>query len=206
MFVPSGSKEPDPQQPLLSFEELTLCRGLDSKPIVHQLSLTLESGRILWLQGANGTGKTSLLKAAAGIISPLKGAVKTHASIGWVGYDNALKPHLTARANLLLSPFPKPKEGWDEIAAQFGAEKLLDIPVAELSAGQRRRICLTRLLGSNTQIWLLDEADAGLDAEGSGLLKKAMLAHTIKGGAIMAASHHPFKCSIASTLKLGEDE
>ena len=166
------------------------------------LSLSLAAGEACALTGANGAGKTSLLRAVAGL-APLEdgevlfgGADPTearHGGLHFVGHQDGLKPARTAREEL---------EFWSvwsggtnraaaEAAVALELESLLDLEVRRLSAGQRRRLVLARLLSAPRPLWLLDEPLSPLDARWRSRFGEMMRAHLAGGGLILAAVHDP---------------
>jgi len=185
-------------------EGLALRRG--ERLLFERLSFTLESGEAAALTGANGAGKTSLLRAVAGFIRPEAGAVAFRdeagpleaadaraADVHFLGHQDALKTSRTAREELV---FQVRWTGGDRAAALAAAEtlhltRLLDLEVRKLSAGQRRRLALARVIASRRALWLLDEPLAPLDAAHRALAGELMRKHLAAGGLIVAAIHDP---------------
>lgn len=185
---------------MLTASALTVSRG--ERVLFNDLSLTLASGEALALTGANGAGKTSLLRTLAGFIRPDSGTV-TFADIEpaearanhihWLGHLDGLKTGRRAREELAF------QAQWlgaltDGIAAAvdvLALEPLLDLEVRKLSAGQRRRLAFARLIAAPRPIWLLDEPFAPLDARWRAALGLLMQAHLDKGGGLIAAVHDP---------------
>lgn len=162
------------------------------------LHLTLRPGEALVLRGPNGSGKSTLLRLLAGLSQPATGEVKRSAPHHWVGHRDGIKPHETPRQHLAhwsrvwgstLSP-----EG---VAGSMGLKRPMDVPGRLLSAGQRRRTALGRLLLAERPIWLLDEPFNALDASGRDLLGGIIAAHRELGGGIITALHGdaPFEAS-----------
>ncbi|HWQ87184.1 heme ABC exporter ATP-binding protein CcmA [Brevundimonas sp.] len=196
---------------MISVSALTVSRG--DRVLFSQLSFTLASGEALALTGANGSGKTSLLRALAGFIRPDAGTVAfadvepagaraNH--IHWLGHLDGLKTGRRAREELAF------QAQWsgatvDGIAAAvdvLALEPLLDLEVRKLSAGQRRRLAFARLIAAPRPIWLLDEPFAPLDARWRAALGLLMQAHLDKGGGLVAAVHDPLPLP-ARTLDIG---
>lgn len=185
---------------MLTVSGLTLTRG--ERVLFRGFDLTLASGEAVALTGANGAGKTSLLRALAGFLRPEGGSIafadvdpaEARAKhIHWLGHLDGLKGARRAREEL---GFQAAWLGADAagIAAAIDVlalEPLLDLEVRKLSAGQRRRLAFARLIATQRPIWLLDEPFAPLDARWRAALGLIMQAHLEKGGAILAAVHDP---------------
>jgi len=167
----------------------------------------------LALVGPNGSGKSSLLRLIAGLLRPSAGQIELQGgeaerTIGeqthYLGHLDALKPALTVAENLgfwagYLGDRASPA---DEALAAVGLGGLTDLPAAYLSAGQRRRLSLARLLAVPRPIWLLDEPASGLDAAGQDRLTELMREHLGTGGMVVAATHGPLGIE-AKELRLG---
>lgn len=187
----------------LAAESLVLVRG--SRTIVDGLSFTVPTGRALVLTGPNGAGKTTLIRAIAGFLAPASGTVRLDGgdperTIGeqshYVGHLNGMKSSLTVEENLAFWALYLRGETAvplaDRIAralADFDLDVLRDIPAGYLSAGQKRRLGLARLLVSHRPVWLLDEPTVSLDTRSSELLAAAVDRHTASGGIVIAATH-----------------
>lgn len=195
-------------------DNLSVERG--SRPIIRDLCLSAGSGEAIILLGANGAGKTTLLRALAGFL-PLSGgsirfeggdAEKTLAEQAHaIGHVNAVKAHLTVGENVLFwSRFLNGDDGAEQrtVAAleAFALSDLEDFPASYLSAGQKRRVGLARLLAAPRPIWLLDEPTVSLDAASSAQLARVVNAHTSGGGIVIAATHLPLGLDQARELKL----
>jgi heme exporter protein A len=188
----------------LVVEKLALQRG--DRVLFRGLDVGIAAGEAVALTGANGAGKTSLLRAIAGFIRPLEGRVgfdgeggalepedARRSAIHLVGHQDGLKSGRTARDEL---DFQVRWTGGTTVAAmsaadRLGLARLLDLEVRKLSAGQKRRLALARLLASPRALWLLDEPMAPLDAANRALLGELMAAHLRGGGLILAAVHDP---------------
>jgi heme exporter protein A len=187
------------------------CAGLDvgrgGRLLVENLGFTLENGFALIVSGHNGAGKSTLLRAFAGLLPPARGrwslacdmpeAQEPGALAHYLGHAEAAKPALTVRENLefwhamLAMPGSASSHTPDSALAALGAPQIVDLPVAYLSAGQRRRVALARLLLAPRPLWILDEPLTALDTAGQALLKAMMREHLALGGLIIAATHAP---------------
>ena len=210
----------------LTAERLACTRG--DRKLFDGLSFRVSAGQALAVEGANGAGKTSLLRMIAGFLAPAAGrlvlksaqteitdAEERGKSIGWLGHHDGLKPQLTVReqldffARLYRDPLrpslaqapatgPSPASasragGADLISVleRVGLARQAELPCRYLSAGQRRRLALARLLVSERPLWLLDEPFAALDVAGQALIAQLMVRHCGHGGIIIAATHDP---------------
>lgn len=186
----------------LKVSGLALSRG--ERALFSGLDLTVSAGEAVALVGRNGAGKTSLLRAIAGLLRPsagtisfkgLNGALDPHdaraAGLHLVGHHDGLKPGRTAREELLFQAAWAGGGDIDEAVHTLDLNRLLDLEVRRLSAGQRRRVALARLLAAPRALWLLDEPMAPLDADHRRGVGEAMTRHLADGGMIVAAVHDP---------------
>lgn len=193
----------DAPPPMLSARGLVSRRG--GPDGCGPLDFDVYAGQLLHVQGANGSGKTSLLRMLAGLLRPLDGAVigqdgdirhdpAAHfARMAYLGHGNGLSGDLTALENLrcALHVAGTPHRD-DTIAACLQTWRLgasLHTPAARLSQGQGRRLALAAVVLGAKPLWLLDEPDAGLDAASLDQLGEALAAHLAAGGAAVVASH-----------------
>ncbi|UUR07084.1 heme ABC exporter ATP-binding protein CcmA [Sphingomonas glaciei] len=182
---------------LLALHNVACWRG--GRLLFEGLNVELGAGEAMLVTGPNGTGKSSLLRLAAGLLRPLGGTVEV-APCALADERPALDPELPlARAIALWTPV-----GGDIPAALVatGLEALADVPVRLLSTGQLRRASLARVSLSAAPLWLLDEPANGLDTASLDLLTALVSRHIACGGAILAASHQPLGGAQWRTLEL----
>lgn len=177
---------------LLTAAGLGIARG--ERLLFRSVSLTAAPGEAIVLRGANGSGKTTLLRILAGLTRPDAGQVERLAPHHWVGHRDGLKPHETPRAHLRLwaQAWSKGKDtGSDPEAVLEGMAlgRAAGVPARFLSAGQRRRTALGRLMLEERALWLLDEPFTALDADGAALMRTRISGHLASGGAVIAALH-----------------
>jgi heme exporter protein A len=196
----------------LIVSELACERG--GRLLFSDLGFSVEAGQAALLTGPNGAGKTSLLSIIAGLLRPLRGEARLDGApdeeqqlpeaAHLVGHRDGLKSQLLVAENLtfwqaiLGSPGLSPKAA----LGALGLAHVLEVPSAYLSAGQRRRVAIARLLVSRRPLWLLDEPTAALDAASRDLLAGVMRSHLASGGLIVAATHEPIGIA-AAEIKVG---
>ncbi|WP_374444208.1 heme ABC exporter ATP-binding protein CcmA [Stella sp.] len=199
--------------------DLGCVRG--ERPVFRHLSFSVESGSALTLTGANGAGKSSLLRLMAGLLPAAAGRLtwdggdvaadpEAHRGrIAWIGAGDAVKPNLTVLENARF---------WAEVAGgrrgaaaaaldrfgldRFGLAGLADTPARFLSQGQRRRLALSRLLAVRRPVWLLDEPTVGLDAGAVAGFEAVLAEHCRDGGLAVLATHVPIATPGARVLVL----
>jgi heme exporter protein A len=195
-----------------------LCVERGGRPIIEGLGFALESGEALVVTGRNGAGKSTLLRAIAGLLPRASGRVameggeeeETASHLHYLAHADALKAPLTARENLefwarfLGGADPDRRSlSSGQALERVGLAHVGEAPVAILSAGQKRRIALARLLVAFRPLWLLDEPTSALDRASRERLAAAMTAHLAEGGMIVAATHEPLGLTGARELALG---
>lgn len=183
---------------LLRMEGVSAVRG--GRLLFEGLDLALAPGEATVVAGPNGVGKSSLLRIAAGLLAPAAGKVE-RAPLALA--DDRLALDERSSLGEALAFWAR----FDGVSAVPGMEAmgishLADVPVRMLSAGQRKRAALARVVAGNAPLWLLDEPANGLDEEGLERLAKGMAAHRIRGGAILAATHQPLILPDAATVTL----
>jgi heme exporter protein A len=194
---------------------LACVRG--GRQVFGGLGFSVASGEALVVTGRNGAGKSSLLRMIAGLVRIAEGrlaleggdpelslAEQSH----YLGHQDALKPALTVAENLefwtrYLGAGEEPGVALTPLAA-VELEALADVPAAYLSAGQRRRLSLARLVAVPRPVWLLDEPTSALDRPAQERLSGLMRQHLAGGGLIVAAAHGPIGLDHARELRLGE--
>lgn len=185
-------------------EDLTLVRG--DRLLFQGLSFDLKAGQAISLVGRNGAGKTSLLRAIAGFLRPAAGAIRFHGQAGVIepedarsrglhmaGHQDGLKTSRQAKAEFLFQArwTGASEAGVAKAREALDLDVLFDLEVRKLSAGQRRRLSLGRLVASPRPLWLLDEPLAPLDADHRRAFGALMAEHLASGGMILAAVHDP---------------
>lgn len=173
--------------------------------LFEELDLALGQGEAALVTGANGAGKSSLLRIIAGLLPPTAGTVSAQGAIGWLGEAAALDPRLTL--GKALGFWAKiDRRGDDAVAAaldRMGIGALAEVPVRMLSTGQRRRAAIARVLASGADLWLLDEPASGLDEAALAALGEAIAAHRLGGGIVVVATHQPLAIAPVTQLALG---
>jgi heme exporter protein A len=167
--------------------------------IFSGLSFALTQGEALVVTGRNGAGKSTLLALLAGRLQPETGTVRAEGigeatlaeRLHWVGHRDALKSALTAEENLAFAQhlLGEPALGPRDALEAVGLAHAAPLPVAYLSAGQRRRVALARLLVARRPLWLLDEPTSALDTASQATLLRLMNEHLAGGGLLIAATH-----------------
>ncbi|MCV9941095.1 heme ABC exporter ATP-binding protein CcmA [Boseaceae bacterium BT-24-1] len=195
----------------LTAEGLVCRRG--GRAIFDGVGFRLASGDAIALTGRNGAGKSSLIAMLCGRLRPEAGAIRLDGlddmplaeAAHLIGHRDGLKTALTATENLRFAQdlLGAPGLGPAEALAAVGLPHVGALPVGYLSAGQRRRVALARLLVSSRPIWLLDEPFAALDTGSQAMLSGLMRAHLTGGGAILAATHGPLGLDDARELRIG---
>jgi heme exporter protein A len=183
------------------------------REVFSELDFTAISGEALAVTGPNGAGKTSLLRIIAGLLTVAAGSIGLEdgereltlaEQAHYLGHRDAMKPALSVLENLA---FWRNFLGGDasnaaQSLAAVGLDHAADLPAAYLSAGQRRRLSIARLLAVRRPIWLLDEPTSALDAPGQSLFATLMRDHLARGGLIVAATHAPLGVD-AKELRIG---
>lgn len=191
---------------------LVCLRG--GREVFRRLEFSVAGGEAILVTGRNGAGKSSLLRMIAGLVRIAAGRLEIADAdpertlpeqAHYLGHQDALKPSLTVAENLGFwtrylggTAPPRPALG------AVGLEAVAELPAAYLSAGQRRRLSIARLVAVPRPIWLLDEPTSALDREAQETLAGLMRQHLSGGGLILAATHGPIGLDGAKELRLGE--
>ena len=184
----------------LSGRQIDCVRG--GREVFSGLDFEAASGEVLAVTGPNGAGKTSLLRLIAGLLVPAGGSVGLEGGEAeltlpeqshYLGHRDALKPALSVHENLSFwRDFLGGQAGdASQSLAQVGLDHATHLPAAYLSAGQRRRLSIARLLVVRRPVWLLDEPTSALDTAGQQLFEGVMGKHLASGGIVIAATHAP---------------
>ncbi|MEX0921852.1 MAG: heme ABC exporter ATP-binding protein CcmA [Rhodovibrionaceae bacterium] len=192
--------------------DLACQRG--GRPVFSGLGFSLSAGQCLLLGGANGSGKSSLLRILAGLLpcsagsltwdgaaldqDPLHHAGRLH----YLGHLDAVKPALSVAENLAFWAGLQQGRHGEEALLHFGLARLAGEPARRLSAGQRRRLALARLIAAPRELWLLDEPSVGLDAASREKLENALADHLAGGGRAVIATHQELGPAQAGRLDL----
>lgn len=186
---------PFQDKPVIRVETLAISRG--GRILFENLSFMAGAGRYVEITGANGSGKTSLLRAIAGYLRPSGGEIhidgvrEAPLATHYIAHANALKGSDTPRAHLRYWAGLFGGAADESALQQMGLARQAELPARVLSQGQARRLALSRLLIAPRPIWLLDEPAAALDAEGRTLLASLIEMHRCRGGIALAAVHEP---------------
>jgi heme exporter protein A len=195
----------------LRVEKVHVWRG--DRHVLKGVSLSLAPRQLLHIRGPNGSGKTTLLRVACGLLRPEQGEVSWNghsisgvrleyqAVLAYASHEPALKGDLTALENLRFAVGLKRRASTRELRdslEQTGAAACADLPARVLSAGQRRRVAMARVLAMSASLWLLDEPFTNLDAEGTELMSALLRSHVSQGGAALVVAHHDLTIAVDS--------
>lgn len=183
------------------------------------IQFTLNAGELLQVRGSNGSGKSTMLRILAGYIEPVRGEILWNENsifeyqdfyqqnVSYLGHQNGIKPYLTVKENLNLSAAlannKVKKITLENVLEKIHLQNLANTAAMQLSAGQKRRLALARLLLNPTTLWILDEPMTSLDAQGQTLLSQLLEKHLKNGGMGILATHHDLPL-VTKTIVLGE--
>ena len=182
--------------------------------LFRDLHLSVGSGEMLEVHGPNGSGKTTLLRVLCRLTYPESGELRWQgrildgarhtcfAALRYVGHQDGVKLALTVRENLEVAARLAGGSGVDAVLRRFGLGPVADRPVRTLSAGQRRRSALARLLLVDAALWVLDEPFTALDDEGAGLMQDLLARQVEGGGAVLLSTHRPLAGGSAGHRRL----
>ena len=183
-------------------EARRLCYARNDEPIFGPLDFVLQAGEVVLIEGDNGTGKTTLLRVLSGLLEATSGEVLLNGEpltlarlshqVALLGHQPGLKVDLTAIENLRFATgLGGLRAGISPTTALAGVglEGFADVPTRQLSAGQKKRVALARVLLAPVGLWLLDEPYANLDLEGIKLVNRLLELHARRGGAALITSH-----------------
>ena len=197
----------------LEATDLACVRG--GREVFSGVKFAIAGGEAMVVTGRNGTGKSSLLRMIAGLVRVAAGRLALAGGdpnlplaeqVHYLGHQDALKPSLTVEENLdFWARYLGPNgEAVPEALAAAGIDAVAKLPAGYLSAGQRRRLSIARLVAVRRPIWLLDEPTSALDRPAQERLAELMRGHLAGGGMIVAAAHGPIGLERAKELALGE--
>lgn len=199
----------------LAASGLHLWRG--ERHVLRGVSFNVDRGQALHVRGANGAGKTSLLRVVCGLTLAEEGSVTWNGvdtrrapaeflnAMAYLGHDTALKGDLTAVENLRFEIGLRHAVDAQRLHAtlkSLGVDECADLPCRVLSAGQRRRVALSRLLLTDASLWILDEPFTNLDAASSELISQFLSAHLSNGGLAMIAAHQELRLNAGQVIPL----
>lgn len=186
--------------------------------LIKDISISFLPSAIVYLKGDNGSGKTSLLRVIAGIQKPSRGKItlgKNNTAIEdfpkpyctYIGHKTGINPELTVYENIdFWAKIYNSSEATNAAIFYFRLEEVADTKCYELSAGQRQKVALARLLACSSQIWLLDEVENNLDADNKQLLKNLIISKADSGGIIIASSHNDPSIKSALIINIRDHE
>lgn len=204
---------------MLEVRELECVRG--DHRLFAGLNFTLQAGELLHLRGSNGSGKTSLLRTLCGLMIPESGQVlwqgenirslrdEYFSCLTYLGHLGAIKGDMTAWENLRLfarlEGFAVPEQQIADALIQMGLAGREELPTMVLSAGQKRRVALARLLTSKAALWVLDEPFTALDVKAVDLLKQVIGKHMQAGGLVVLTTHQEVDLDVGTMKEINLD-
>ena len=168
--------------------------------VLQQIDFSIKSGCLLHVKGENGAGKTTLLKLLAGLLHPLEGGIICQESVCYLGHQNGVNMRLTPEEHIRFDLGVHDFKKADEMLAYFNLDAVRDRPCGLLSAGQKRRVGLLRLLATDAKLWLLDEPLVGLDEVNTKALGACLKAHLQHKGSVILTAHHTLPFTLDSNV------
>ena len=207
---------PGPESPSCRLEAVDLTCERGDRRLFAGLGFALNPGEALIVEGANGAGKTTLLRTLCGLSRPVAGSVRWcgedihairpefNAALNYVGHQPGIKADLTPLENLRvdLALHGLARGDLMDILDRVGLYGFEDVPCRTLSAGQRRRVALARLLAVPARLWILDEPFTAIDRDGVGMLCEAIDAHLAAGGLAVLTSHQAVELAHGQVSRL----
>lgn len=192
------------ETPAIVLVNAAILRG--NRLVLRDFSLEAHRGDIVWVRGANGSGKSTLFRALAGLLPLASGQLNVTGSIALTDDNNALDPAQSVEDNLRFwAKMDRVSPAVLEKALKaLDLVPLAELPVRFLSAGQKRRASLARMIASGASIWLLDEPYNGLDQANVARLDEALHRHTVSGGIALIASHIAPTVNVARSVMLDQ--
>lgn len=185
---------------MLSVSDLACARG--GVPVVEGVSFRLAAGDSLVLRGPNGIGKTTLLRVIAGLQPALSGTVRGRDQLAYAGHADGIKAMLSVAENLRFWAEVFDRRDIEDALIAFDLDALRDRLAGSLSAGQKRRLGLARMLVTGRPVWVFDEPTVSLDRASVGLFARAVDRHLARGGAALMATHIDLGLARETTLDL----
>ena len=193
------------------------------RSLFENIGFSIAGGQLLRVAGANGSGKTSLLRILCGLLTPSNGEVRWHGrailaareeyhrELAYIGHLNGLKDDMTPHENLTVAARLMGESSQPAVRLKaldsFGVAHCADLPVRHLSQGQRRRVALARLaLPGRARIWILDEPFTALDANAVACLERLIAAHVAGGGIVVMTTHVEVAIAAVSMLLVNLDQ
>ncbi|WP_380872567.1 cytochrome c biogenesis ATP-binding export protein CcmA [Sphingomonas sp. DBB INV C78] len=187
--------------PAVAFDDVACLRG--HRLLFEGMSFALAAGEAALVTGPNGTGKSSLLRLAAGLLTPAAGQIRREGNLALADERHALDPGKPlGQALAFWAGIDGHRGDVDAALDTVGLSAIAEVPVRMLSTGQAKRAGLARLIASGADIWLLDEPGNGLDTASLDRLAATMAAHRAAGGIILAASHQPLGLADVQAIEL----